>query len=82
MKRNYFYQVTIAIDQLFNTLLAGHADETISARAYRKRLLRRRWAIMRIIIDGIFFWEKNHCKEAYLSEKLRRQYPEYYRTEV
>ena len=28
-------QVLIALDQLANTLLAGHADETLSARAYR-----------------------------------------------
>jgi hypothetical protein len=28
-------QVIIALDQLANAILAGHADETLSARAYR-----------------------------------------------
>ena len=28
-------QVLIALDQLANAILAGHADETLSARAYR-----------------------------------------------
>ena len=28
-------QVLIVLDQLANAILAGHADETLSARAYR-----------------------------------------------
>ena len=33
-------QILIALDQLANAILAGHADETLSARAYRSRASR------------------------------------------
>lgn len=66
-------QVLIALDQLANTLLGGMADETISARAYRKGWSRR----MRFI--NWLFSDQNHCKDSYASEKLRSQLPKEYR---
>ena len=42
MERNYSRQLFIAIDQLGNALLAGYADETLSARAYRSQHKKRR----------------------------------------
>ena len=67
MKRKYWHQLLIAIDQLFNALFAGWADETISSRAYRCRD-KWRWRITMRVINVIFFWQDNHCKEAYLFE--------------
>ncbi|SUA63205.1 Uncharacterised protein [Oligella urethralis] len=78
-KRTFGYQIPIAIDQLFNTLLAGHADETLSARAWRMQHLKKRWALMRRMIDLLFFWQEDHCYQSYLSEKERKHYPEYYK---
>lgn len=75
-------QVAIAFDQLFNTLLSGYADETLSARAYRmasETLPKRRWLIARRVIDTIFFWEKEHCFKAYVSEKQRNHFPSSYK---
>ena len=67
-------QVLIAIDQLANTILAGHADETLSARAYRlSRDRGRHWP--RRVIDAIFFWDENHCERSYQSERLREHLP-------
>lgn len=67
-------QVLIALDQLANTLLAGHADETLSARAYRlSRDRGRHWP--RRVIDAIFFWDENHCERSYQSERLREHLP-------
>lgn len=71
-------QIAIAADQFFNTLLAGHADETLSARAWRMQFKKRRWMAIRIIIDAIFFWQDNHCFNSYLSEKQRKHLPEEY----
>ena len=72
-------QVLIAIDQLANVLLGGYADETLSARAYRiSRDQNQHWP--RRVIDVIFFWDKNHCEESYLSEIVRRHLPRTYRT--
>ena len=79
MKRKYSRQLLIAIDQLGNALLAGYADETLSARAYRSQHKKRRWKVLRKVIDGIFFWEDEHCFNSYLSEKNRKHFPEYYR---
>ena len=73
-------QLAIAIDQLFNVLIGmlcgykAYSDETLSAKAYRLELERgRTWA--RKLIDGILFFDKDHCKESYESEILRRQLP-------
>lgn len=79
MSRKYSKQLLIAFDQLGNTLLAGYADETLSARAYRSQYKKRRWKFLRKVIDGIFFWEDEHCFNSYLSEKNRKHFPEYYR---
>ena len=73
------YHVLIAIDQLFNALIGGAADETLSSRTYRGAMLapkpRKRWRVLYRMINGLFF-DKNHCKTAYESEVTRRQYPQ------
>ena len=68
-------QIPIAIDQLINTICGGWADETISSVAWRKRQEGKGWAILRRVIDTLFFWQTNHCRSAYESEKNRRQLP-------
>lgn len=67
-------QTLIAIDQLVNALLGGWADETLSARCYRKRH-KRIFRIAEAVIDSLFFFQLEHCKEAYRSERLRLQSP-------
>lgn len=75
--KKWFYHVIIAIDQLFNAITCGAADETLSSRAYRGAVLtehpRKRWRIIHILINAVFF-DRNHCKESYFSEVYRRQY--------
>ena len=68
-------QIPIAIDQLINTIFVGWADETISSRAHRMQRKSTTWSRFRKIIDGLFFWQKYHCREAYESEKNRLQCP-------
>ena len=66
--------VLIAIDQLFNALFNGWPDESLSSRAFRDdRDGVRHWP--RKLIDGIFFWQKAHCKSSYEAEKKRLQAP-------
>ena len=69
-------QFLIAIDQLANTLLGGMADETLSARSWR---LRDKNPKIRAVIDGLFFWDKDHCRTSYESELERKQLPSEYR---
>lgn len=77
--KNWGYHILIAIDQLFNALTGGAADETLSSRTYRGAMLakqpKKRWRVLYRIINGIFF-DVNHCKTAYESEISRKQYPD------
>ena len=72
--KSWGYHVLVAIDQLFNALIGGAADETLSSRTYRGAMLakqpRKRWRVLYLVINGLF-----HCKTAYESEVTRRQYP-------
>lgn len=72
-------QILIGLDQLLNACLAGYADETLSARAYRRRRARPRWMLAYRTINAVFFWQHDHCRAAYLSEVERRQLPPEYR---
>lgn len=75
MKHPDVFQVLVSVDQFFNTLLGGYADETLSARAYRHAEIKkdRRWPMA--LIDAIFFWQDEHCKQAYESELERSHLP-------
>ena len=72
------HEVLVAVDQLANAILGGYADETISARCWRRRV-ERPYTWLRPLIDRIFFWQPHHCEEAYESERLRSQLPAEYR---
>lgn len=72
--------VGIALDQAVNCLIRlsdgwGTPDEMLSARAWR---LREQHPTLRKVIDGIFFWDKNHCEECYEIEQKRKQLPAEY----
>ena len=75
-------QLLIAIDQLANVLLSAvflprekaYADETLSSHAYRMDVKgTRKWP--RKLIDTLLFFDKNHCEESFLSERMGRQLP-------
>jgi hypothetical protein len=74
-------QFLIALDQALNTLVKlsdgwGYADEMLSARAWR---LREHHPYLMKFIEGLFFWDDNHCFECYLIEVERKQLPTEYR---
>lgn len=75
-------QLLIAIDQVVNVLICmivrpnkrAFADETMSAHAFRIEMERGiTWP--RKLIDGLLWWDSDHCQESYLSEIERRQLP-------
>lgn len=67
-------QILIGIDQFFNTLVCGWADETLSSRCWRWSASGKRdWP--RKCVDSLFFWDKDHCRESFESERLRLQCP-------
>ena len=77
-------QTIIAFDQMVNTLIpGGWADETISARAYRNSANGHRgWHRAMRVIDGIFFWQQEHCRGSYRAEQARLHLPPAYRTAI
>lgn len=73
---SYLLRVAIAFDQTANAIRGGEPDETLSAAAHRLHLKGRSgW---RNFINRIFFWQEDHCKDAYESEKNRKQLPKEY----
>lgn len=71
-------EVLIAFDQLLNAIFGGWADETISARAYRLQASQP-YKTLRPLIDGLFFFQPEHCKNSFYSELTRSQLPKEYR---
>ena len=76
----YIRFILIAADQLLNALLGGYADETLSSRIHRGAVLsaqpKRRWRITRAVVNGLFFWQADHCAGAYQMERRRGHFPE------
>lgn len=67
-------QFLIALDQVVNTMCGGYADETLSCRAYR-HYMKGEYKWVKVLIDFIFFFDKDHCYTSYLSEQERSQLP-------
>lgn len=67
-------QTLLAIDQLFNAIFLGWADESFSARCWRCRNIQP-FKTMRFVVDCLFFFDKNHCKSSFQSERLRLHSP-------
>lgn len=79
-------QTVIALDQVVNTLVWseaegwGRADDTLSARAWRLGTrYPSTWGRFERAVNALFFWEEDHCFNAYLAEKERKQLPKEYR---
>ena len=64
------FNLFLALDQLLNTLLLGHPDETLSSRLGRaigrERYFWVKW--LRVLVDTIFFFDSDgyikHCKKS------------------
>lgn len=68
------FQTAVALDQLLSAITGGWADETFSARCWRRRA-NPKWNRAVNILNALFFWQENHCKTAYESEINRRHLP-------
>ena len=76
----YLKQVLLGIDQLFNTLTGGYADETLSSRVWRlENKGKLSGKIFRPLIDFLFFFQEEHCYNSFLAEVQRRQLPREFR---
>lgn len=66
MLNQYLHSILIAIDQLFNTLLGGYEDETLSSRCGRAYAHpTRRWFVPILYhLINIIMLDKDHCDNA------------------
>ena len=69
----YITNVLIGFDQFINTIFFGFPDETISSRAWRCKDANSFWKVMHSLINKLFFFQKEHCFNAYLAELNRKQ---------
>lgn len=73
--KNYIFKILVALDQLLNAVLGGWADETLSSRAYRAHRDKKFWGWLKYPINWLFWWQTDHCLEAYKYEVARHQLP-------
>lgn len=58
----YILNFLIAIDQLFNALLGGKPDHTISGRVgFKASTVGGRWLMAEWFINKLFWLDENHC---------------------
>lgn len=76
--RQRILNLLIALDQFVYVLITlgeGMPDETMSAAAYRAHITRRPWGFMKRVIDRLFWFDPDHCYQAYMSEVNGMQLP-------
>ncbi|RMG70575.1 MAG: hypothetical protein D6711_16995 [Chloroflexi bacterium] len=75
---NYFRNLLIAFDQLFNAIRGGYHDNTISAECgyHANKTGKKRWVWLEKIIDWAFepIDGPNHCWQAYLNDRNEKHY--------
>lgn len=74
--KQYLWHIGVALTQLLNTLLAGWPDESTSSRLWRLREQGKEVGYIGVgIVDGLFFFQPDHCRRAYEAERARYQLP-------
>lgn len=73
----WVFMRAVEVDRVFNFLLGGSAQETLSSRAHRMRLKGSAyWRGIAYCIDLMFWWQvdaegRRHCKSSWQHEMLR-----------
>ena len=62
--KDYLINNLAAISQLFNAIIGGHPNMTLSARAYCSKG-DSGWFLAHKTINTLFFWQHDHCKKSW-----------------
>ena len=62
--RAYLHNVAVSLSQWLNVLIGGHPDMTLSSAAWVRSQLGR-GDTPRRIMDTLFWWDADHCKESF-----------------
>ena len=67
LRPGWLIRLLDSFSQVLNVaLLNGDANESVSGRAYREN-----WSAAVKIIDAVFWFDFDHCRNAYLSDLAR-----------
>lgn len=67
--RRYITGVASWLSQGLNAVfLNGNPDMTLSSRCYLNRD-KKNWNRARKVINALFFWQENHCKASFQSDR-------------
>lgn len=64
----YISRVSIQFSCLLNALLGGSLNQTLSAQQWQRRYDGK--IHLCALIDAIFWWERNHCFEAWIKWRI------------
>ena len=67
----YPERIIIALSTLLNVVLGGHSNQTFAARNYMWKR-HGRWNLV-LVIDTIFWFDPNHCSDAWTYWILRKE---------
>jgi hypothetical protein len=68
--KQYLINLSVLFSQAVNVIIfSGHPDQTVSARAHLSQH-KRKWRIARKVINGIFFWQEDHCYTSYKADLI------------
>lgn len=66
----YFARIFTAVSVLFNVILGGASNQTLSARNYARLKAGKSNSVR--YIDKLFFFEENHCMNSWTYWILRK----------
>lgn len=64
----YFSRVFIAFSILMNSIVGGKNNQTLSAGQWQRKR-KNRWNFVGLI-DTFFWWEKDHCEDAWIKWQI------------
>lgn len=62
------------VSRFLNVCAGGSPYQTLSARSYVEAVIdekQNHWDTYRRLINGLFFWQSNHCERAWLRQVER-----------
>jgi hypothetical protein len=65
---NYLSSVAISFSILLNTIFTGNNNQTLSAAQWERKRLGKINAVR--LIDTLFFFEEEHCREAWIKWQI------------
>lgn len=65
---DYLASVSISVSILLNTILTGNNNQTLSASQWERKRLGKFNLVA--LIDTLFFFEEEHCREAWIKWQI------------